>query len=154
MEWLSKRKNAMLMCFGFGGLLALLMIIYAPIRMNALVLEDGELLEMGFHCSEPKNPEEFAYVKDGQMCAELEELVNDISLRRVRRAVYVMVREPLYIVTPVVNRDGLKVAHGSSFTVDSKGAVYFDRVQYRTINEEDGLALYAAMAEMWQQVKQ
>ncbi len=152
MAWLSERKNAALLCFGLGGVLALLLIIYAPVRMNALVLDGRELLEMGFHCAEPKNPEEFVYVKDEQMCAELEKLMDDISLRRVRRAVYVMVREPIYIVDPVVGFDGVIAANGGSFTVDAKGAVYSDHVQYRPVNEEDGLALYQAMEEMWQQV--
>ena len=149
MEWLSKRKNAALLCFGCGGLLALLLIIYAPVRMTSVVLDGGELQQMAFMCAAPEKLEEFVYVKDAQVCAEMESVIQDISLQRVRRAVYVMIREPIYTVKPTLKTGGTT----EGFIVDSNGSVYSGRVQYRAVHQEDGLALYKTVAELWQQVK-
>ena len=148
MNRLSKRKNAALLCFGVGGVLALLLIIYAPVRMNTLALDGGELQEMALMCAAPKKTEEFVYVKDEQLCAEMAEAMEGISLRRVKSAPHVEIREPIYIVKPALTTGG--TAEG--FIVDAEGAVYSGKVQYRTVRREDGPALYETVAKLWQQV--
>lgn len=150
MEWLSKRRNAALLCFGLGGVLALMMVIYAPVRMTSVVLDGGEMREMALMCAAPQKTEEFVYVKEQQLCAEMAKAMEGIALRRVRSAPYVEIREAIYIVKPTLTSGG--TAEG--FTVDAEGAVYSGNVQYRTVREEDGLALYQAAAALWQQVKE
>lgn len=148
MNRLSKRKNAALLCFGLGGVLVLLMMFYAPVRMTAVMLDGGELQEMALMCAAPKKTEEFVYVKDEQLCAEMAKSLEGISLCRVRSAPHVEIREPIYIVKPTLTTGG--TAEG--FIVDAEGAVYSGKVQYRTVHREDGLALYETVAKLWQQV--
>lgn len=149
MDWFSKRKNAALLCFGIGGVLALLLIIYAPVRMYTLVLDGGELQEMALLCAAPERSDELVYVKDEQVCAQVVKAMEGISLRRVRSAPYVSIREPIYIVKPSLMSGGM----ATGFTVDAEGAVYCGHVQYRTLDKEDGAVLYAAMEQIWQQMK-
>ena len=148
MKWLSKRKNAALLCFGVGGVLALLLTVYAPVEMPTVAMDGGEMQEMALMCAAPEKTEAFLYVKDAQLCAEMAAAMENISLRRVRSAPAVPITAPIYIVKPALTTGG--TAEG--FTVDADGAVYVGNVQYRTVRQEDGTALYETVAKLWQQV--